>query len=63
MQGVRGEAMSRPVGKPPNLRKKFFVERYGLTGKQRLRLTPRFVWQLCRCPTEAARRILLGKSQ
>ena len=58
----QGGAMKHPVGHPAEPIRLAWSMRFGLTNKQRKRLTDAFCWQLCLCRDDAARRLLLGVS-
>lgn len=51
------------VGRPGNKLRKSYREKYKLSRRQALYLTPRFLKQLEACEDEATRRILLGISK
>ncbi|MFZ3343364.1 MAG: hypothetical protein WA213_20975 [Terriglobales bacterium] len=58
--------MNRPldyetrVGRPDDLERDAWGDRFGLTTRQTRNLTNAFMAQLCRCKSDAARCVLLG---
>ena len=48
------------TGRPQDLERLAWQERFRLTRRQRLLLTDAMMWQLCRCRSDGARKLLLG---
>ena len=56
-------SMSNPVGRPECHVAAAWALRFDLSQKQKRLLRSNVCWQLAQCKDDAARRILLGKSQ
>jgi hypothetical protein len=59
----KGAAMSNPVGRPPDLVRDAWMQRFGLTEREAKELSDPVMFQLAHCATDEARRIILGKTE
>lgn len=55
--------MSNPLGRPMEPVQDAWARRFNIRGHLARIFTPRMCWQLCRCKSDAARRMILGVSK